>query len=113
MYRRRPGRKNSPSSLSRHFLKVMVRLSVIRIWRQRSASEISTAGLVGFRFLLDSGLHVADDTVTEAPRPAARAMCQECRPRPSSLVTAEGRSMGGPGQLGLLASVDAACHGAH
>jgi hypothetical protein len=75
---RRPGRKNSPSSLSRHFLKVM-RLSVIRrIWRQRSASEISTAGLVGFRFLLDSGLHVADDT--EAPRPAARVMCQECRP---------------------------------
>ena len=40
----------------------MVHLSVIRILRLRSASEISIAGLVGFRFLsrlLDSGLHVA------------------------------------------------------
>ena len=46
----------------------MVHLSVIRILRLRSASEISIAGLVGFRFLLDSGLHVADAvTVTEAP----------------------------------------------
>jgi hypothetical protein len=41
--------------------------------RLRSASEISIAGLVGFRFLLDSGLHVADAvTVTEAPLAAAR-----------------------------------------
>ena len=46
-------------------------LSVIRILRLRSASEISIAGLVGFRFLLDSGLHVAD-AVTEAPLAAAR-----------------------------------------
>ncbi len=37
----------------------------------RSASEISIAGLVGFRFLLDSGLHFAD-AVTEAPLAAAR-----------------------------------------
>ena len=43
----------------------MVHLSVFRILRFRSASEIRTAGLVGFSFLLDSGLHVAD--VTEAP----------------------------------------------
>ena len=49
----------------------MVHLSVIRILRLRSASEISIAGLVGFRFLLDSGLHVAD-AVTEAPLAAAR-----------------------------------------
>ena len=53
------------------------KLSVIRILRLRSASEISIAGLVGFRFLLDSGhgfrvkLHVAD-AVTEAPLAAAR-----------------------------------------
>ena len=47
--------------------------SVIRILRLRSASEISIAGLVGFRFLLDSGLHVADArAVTEAPLAAAR-----------------------------------------
>ena len=50
----------------------MVHLSVIRILRLRSASEISIAGLVGFRLLLDSGLHVAD-AVTEAPLAAARA----------------------------------------
>ena len=56
-------------SLSLHFVKVMVHLSVISILRLRSASEISTAGLLGFKFLLDSGLHVAD--VTEAS-PAAR-----------------------------------------
>ena len=39
----------------------------------RSASEIRIAGLVtvGFRFLLDSGLHVADAD-TEAPLAAAR-----------------------------------------
>ncbi len=51
----------------------MVHLSVIslRILRLRSASEIPIAGLVGFRFLLDSGLHVAD-AVTEAPLAAAR-----------------------------------------
>jgi hypothetical protein len=49
----------------------MVHLSVIRILRLRSASDISIAGLVGFRFLLDSGLHVAD-AVTEAPLAAAR-----------------------------------------
>ena len=49
----------------------MVHLSVIRILRLRSASEISIAGLVGFRFLLDSGLHVAD-AVTETPLAAAR-----------------------------------------
>ena len=66
-------RKDSP--FSRHFLKAMVHLSVIRILRLRSASEISIAGLVpvGFRFLrvLDLGLHVAD-AVTEAPLAAAR-----------------------------------------
>ncbi len=52
----------------------MVHLSVIRILRLRSASEISIAGLVGFRLLLDSGLHVADaiSAVTEAPLAAAR-----------------------------------------
>ena len=51
----------------------MVHLSVIRILRLRSASEISIAGLVGFRFLLDSGLHVADAvTDSEAPLAAAR-----------------------------------------
>ena len=61
----------------------MVHLSVIRILRLRSASEISIAGLVGFRFLLDSGLHVAD-AVTEAP--AARDV-DDAAP----LVTAEGR----------------------
>ncbi len=49
----------------------MVHLSVIRILRLRSAFEISIAGLVGFRFLLVSGLHVAD-AVTEAPLAAAR-----------------------------------------
>ena len=58
-------------------------MSVIRILRLRSASEISIAGLVGFRFLLDSGLHVAD-AVTEAP--AARDV-DDAAP----LVTAEGR----------------------
>ena len=52
----------------------MVHLSVIRILRLRSASEIPIAGLVGFRFLLDSGLHVADAVqVTEAPLPVAAA----------------------------------------
>jgi hypothetical protein len=40
----------------------------LRLW---SASEISIAGLVGIRFLLDSGLHVSD-AVTEAPLAAAR-----------------------------------------
>jgi hypothetical protein len=66
----------------------MVHLSVIRILRLRSASEISIAGLVGFRFLLDSGLHVADrDAVTtEAPLAAARDV-DDAAP----LVTAEGR----------------------
>ena len=59
----------------------MVHLSVIRILRLRSASEISIAGLVGFRFLLDSGLHVAD-AVTEAARDVDDA---------APLVTAEGR----------------------
>ena len=61
----------------------MVHLSVIRILRLRSASEISIAGLVGLRFLLDSGLHVAD-AVTEAR--AARDV-DDAAP----LVTAEGR----------------------
>ncbi len=52
----------------------MVHLSVIRILRLRSASEISIAGLVGFRFLLDSGLHVADAVASaEAPLAAASA----------------------------------------
>ncbi len=53
----------------------MVYLSVIRILHLRSASEISIAGFVGFRFLLDSGssLHVADAaTDSEAPLAAAR-----------------------------------------
>ena len=62
----------------------MVHLSVIRILRLRSASEISIAGLVGFRFLLDSGLHVAD-AVTEAP--AAARDVDDAAP----LVAAEGR----------------------
>ncbi len=65
----------------------MVHLSVIRILRLRSASEISIAGLVGFRFLLDSGpgLHVAD-AVTEAPA-ARHGDVDDAAP----LVTAEGR----------------------
>ena len=85
MYRHRSTRKDSP--FSSHFLKAMVHLSVIRILRLRSASEISIAGLVpvGFRFLLDSGLHVAD-AVTEAPLAAARDV-DDAAP----LVTAEGR----------------------
>ncbi len=37
----------------------------------RRNSEISIAGLLGFRFLLDSGLHVADAAI-EAPLAAAR-----------------------------------------
>jgi hypothetical protein len=45
----RSTRKDSP--LSPHFVKAMVHLSVIRILRLRSASEIWIAGLVGFRFL--------------------------------------------------------------
>jgi hypothetical protein len=57
MHLYRSTRKESP--LSRHFLKVMVHLSMIRILRLPSASEICTAGLVGFKFLLDSGLHGA------------------------------------------------------
>ena len=67
----------------------MVHSSVIRvrILRLRSASEISIAGLVGFRFLLDSGLHVADAvTSTEAPLAAARDV-DDAAP----LVTSEGR----------------------
>ena len=64
----------------------MVHLSVIRILRLRSASEISIAGLVGFRFLLDSGLHVqVADAVTEAP--AAARDVDDAAP----LVAAEGR----------------------
>ena len=63
----------------------MVHLPVIGILRLRSASEISIAGLVGFRFFLDSGLHVAD-AVTEAPLAAARDV-DDAAP----LVTAEGR----------------------
>jgi hypothetical protein len=51
MHPYRSTRKDSP--FSRHFLKALVHLSVIRILRLRSASEISIAGLVGFRFLLD------------------------------------------------------------
>ena len=64
----------------------MVHLSVIRILRLRSASEISIAGLVGFRFLLDSesGLHVAD-AATEAPLAAARDVDDAA---PFKLVTA-------------------------
>ena len=53
--------------------------------RLRSASEISIAGLVGFRFLLDSGLHVAD-AVTEAPLGAARDHVDDAAP--FKLVTA-------------------------
>ncbi len=49
----------------------MVHLSAITILRLRSASETSIAGLVGFRFLLESGLHVAN-AVTEAPLASAR-----------------------------------------
>jgi hypothetical protein len=75
MHLYRSTRKDSP--FSRHFLKAMVHLSVIRIFnlshlRLRSASEISIAGLVGSRFLLDSSLHVAD-AVTEAPLRLAAA----------------------------------------
>ncbi len=70
---------------------MMVHLSVtvIRILRLRSASEISMiAGLVGFRFLLDSGLHVAGAVSTEAPLVAARDVpVDDAAP----LVTAEGR----------------------
>ena len=57
-------RKDTP--LSRHFLKAMVYFSVTRILRLRSASEICTAGLVSFGLLLDSSLHVADNTDSEA-----------------------------------------------
>ncbi len=81
LYRSQATQKDSP--FPRHFLKAMVHLSVIRILRLRSASEIRIAGLVGFRFLLDSGLHVAD-AVTEVP--AARDV-DDAAP----LVTAEGR----------------------
>ncbi len=68
MHLYRSTRKDSP--LSRHFLKAMVHFSVIRIVRPlRSASEILIAGLVGFKFTLDSVcMHVADDT--EAPAAA-------------------------------------------
>jgi hypothetical protein len=52
-----------------------------------TASEISNAGLVGFRCLLDAGLHVAD-AVTEAPLAAARDV-DDAAP----LVTAEGRRL--------------------
>ena len=67
MHLYRSTRQDRDSPFSRHFLRAMVHLSVIRILRLRSASEIGIARLVGFRFLLllDSGLHVAD--VTEAP----------------------------------------------
>ena len=65
----------------------MVHLSVIRILRLRSASEISIAGLVGFRFLLDSGLPVAD-AVTEAPLAAARGVDDAA---PLVTATREGR----------------------
>ena len=64
----------------------MLHLSVIRIFRLRSASEISIAGLVGFRFLLDSGLHAAD-AVTEAPAAARDHDVDDAAP----LVTAKGR----------------------
>ena len=63
----------------------MVHLSVIRILRLRSASEISIAGLVGFRFLLDSGLHVAD-AVTEAPLAAARDVDDALNGEPSAII---------------------------
>ncbi len=46
---------------------------------------------MGFRFLLDSGLHVAD-AVTEAPLAAARASdVDHALPVAAPLVTAEGR----------------------
>ena len=41
---------------------------------------------MGFRFLLDSGLHVADVTSTDSEAPAARDVDGE-----ASLVTSEGR----------------------
>ena len=65
----------------------MVHLTVIRILRLRSASEIGVAGLMGFRFLLDSGSHVAD-AVTEAPAAPSRDVDDAA---PFKLVTAEGR----------------------
>jgi hypothetical protein len=67
MHLYRSTRRDSP--LSRHFFKLHSSLSVIRVLRLRSASEIRTAGLVGFRFLLDSGFHVAD--VTERMPPSS------------------------------------------
>ena len=67
--------------MSRHFWKVVVHFSVIRILRLRSASEIGIAGLVGL--FLDSGLHFADDA--EAPMAVARDVDA------ALLVTAEGR----------------------
>ncbi len=42
-------------------------LSVIRILRLRSASEILIAGLVGFRFLLDSGLPIILASMIQQP----------------------------------------------
>jgi hypothetical protein len=62
----------------------MVHLSVIRILRLRSASEILTAGFMGLRFLLNSGLHAADVTAAPAARDADGAA-------PGPLVTSEGR----------------------
>jgi hypothetical protein len=70
-------------AFSRRFLRAMVHLSMIRIMRSRSASEIWIAGLVGLRFLLDSGVHVSD-AATEAP--AARDVDNA-----APMVTAEGR----------------------
>jgi hypothetical protein len=67
-----------------HLSQAVITGRILRLWSE-SASEISIAGLVGFRFFLDSGLHVAD-AVTEAP--AARDVDYAA---PGPLVTAEGR----------------------
>ena len=77
----RSTRKDSP--VSSHFWKAVVHLSVIRILRLRSASEIGIAGLVGL--FLDSGLHFADDA--EAPMAVARDVLVDA----ALLVIAEGR----------------------
>ncbi len=90
MHRYRSTRKDSP--FSRHFfnlkLKAMVHLSVIRILRLRSASEISIAGLVGFRFLL--GLKTNLNCHPECPRSAA-----SIEVRPPAAGGRRGRAGGG------------------
>jgi hypothetical protein len=60
-------------------MQMCINLSVIRILRLRSgASEIWIAGLVDFRFLLDSGLHVADAVKVAPYNSANRQLAGSC-----------------------------------